>query len=252
MKKFCTVLGFILVLATTVGAQTVAFSTGEWAPFSGEALPNKGIATEIVVAVCKVAGIQYKFDFFPWARAESMVLAGQSFAAFPYSSNEERRAKYDYSEPLFYTVTKFGYYSKNKDLSKLKITGWADVKPYKIAYLAGSWLEKDMKTAGIDVTIVTDMEMAIKMLQAGRVDLVCDDSAVLTAAMQKAFPAEAANLKMLESTPLFGTSGPVHLLVSRTYPDSKALLAKFNAGIAAIKANGTLDAIAKKYGIALK
>ncbi len=251
MKKACLILGFLLALTTAVCSQAVTFATGEWAPFTGEALPDQGIATEIVVAVCKAAGISYKFDFYPWARAESTVLAGQSFAAFPYISNEERRAKYDYSNALFFTSTKFAYNSKIKDLSKLKVSSWADVKPYKIAYLAGSWLEKDMRSAGIDVTIVSDMDMALRMLQAGRVDLVCDEPAVLTVTMQKLFPAEVANLKIVDST-LFGAPSSIHLIVSRTYPDSKALLAQFNAGLAAIKANGILDAIAKKYGITLK
>jgi polar amino acid transport system substrate-binding protein len=242
-----------LAFSFAAGAQQVPFATGEWDPYTGTALPNQGIASEIVAAACKAGGIDYRFDFLPWNRAEKSVLEGQAFCAFPYSKNDERMAKFDYSDTLIYTATNFVYYAKNKKIAGLKIASWADVKPFKVAYITGAWLEKDMKAAGIDVTPVPDNDTGIKMLKAGRVDFVIDDSAVLVAAVKKLFPSEADSFMYIDSD-MFGskTAGAVYLMVSRTYPNSKALLEKFNKGFAIIKSSGVLDGLAKKYGVTVK
>lgn len=42
-------------------AQCVPFNTGEWEPFTSEKLPNKGCATELVVAICRAGGIEASF-----------------------------------------------------------------------------------------------------------------------------------------------------------------------------------------------
>ncbi len=251
MNKLPLVLCLCLLRSLSATAQPILFVTGEWEPFSGAALPNHGIAAEVVAAACKAAGIENKFEFYPWPRAENLVLDGKAFGAFPYAKNDERIAKFEYSDPLFRTHSVFAFSTRNKALVGKKFRGWEDVKPYKIAYLAGSWLEKDMKAAGIDVSLVSDIDSAVKMLKVGRVDLLVDDSAVLTSAIKRQFPGDEDEFTLVPSE-LFGSGGEVYLLVSRSYPNSRVLLDKFNKGLATIAKNGVLDGIAKKYGLMVK
>lgn len=243
-------IGVIIValLLVSTSEQPVTFTVGEWEPFTGSSLPGKGIASEIVSAVCSEARIPIQIKFMPWTRAEKLVFEGQAFASFPYAKNEDREAKYNFSDPIFYTTTQFAYYSALRDFSSLRITSWADVKPHKVAYLSGSVFEKAMKDAGITVILVADIENAVRMLQAGRVDLIVDEPAVYLTAIRKLFPNEVDKFKLVDS-PLFGPPIPVHLMVSRTYPHAAALLARINAGLAVLKTNGTLAGFAKRYGI---
>jgi hypothetical protein len=103
----CLLLLFILIFSSGVCVAKevqVIFATGEWPPFSSEDLPEYGTATALVSAICKAGGIQPKYEFYPWKRAELKVVSGEIFAAFPYAISEERKKIYDFSDTLFYGV----------------------------------------------------------------------------------------------------------------------------------------------------
>lgn len=238
---------FVSAVIGVVGSasgQSVPIATGEWAPFTGEKLPSQGIATEIVVAICRAAKIDPVFSFLPWKRAEFQLDVGESFAAFPYITNEQRLAKYDFSEPLFFTTTKFFYYSKAHAFEALKVDKLAEMAKYSVVVLEGTWTISALKAAGIRVAEAPSMASAVQMLRWGRVDFLVMEQTVSFEAIKKAFPDDIDDFKVLENN-FFGSAGS-RLMVSRTYPQSKALLEKFNEGLRIIKSNGVLDRIAKK------
>jgi len=251
MRKPVLFVLLALLACSAINAQPIVFTTGEWEPFTGEKLPNQGIATEIIMEVCKAGGIEYKFEFVPWVRAENMIAHGSAFGAFPYAKNEERSSKYFFSDILFYTSTSLMYYEPKRNYSNLEFSNWQALRPYSLIYLAGSWLENDMKSNGIKHALVPDMDAAVRMLYAGRGDLICDEIAVMYSVVKRLYPNEVAAFKIIQ-TEMFGGKSPIHLMVSRTYPNAQQLLAKFNAGIATVRSNGVLQAIARKYGISIE
>lgn len=100
--RFFAVAAVCMLMAGGAFAQKVAFSTGEWAPYSGEKLPGQGLVTEIVNAGAKKAGLvpEYSWVGDAWLRCEEAVKTGTAFATFPYSKTDERVKLYDYSDPL--------------------------------------------------------------------------------------------------------------------------------------------------------
>lgn len=239
--------GAAMVLATAAPGlgQPVPFNTGEWEPFTSDKMPQQGCATELVAAICKAGGIDPDFHFFPWLRAEALVETGEAFGAFPYAMNEPRKAAFDFSDPLFYTAPKFIYRVDGTSFGSLRVASLADLRPYSVALLAGTWTEGDLRSAGIRVHLVNAVDSGVKMLQSGRVDFLVEDETVAFAAIERVCPGEADSFKSLRKT-FWGATGN-YLIVSRRYPGASALLARFNKGLKEIQRNGTYWRITAKY-----
>lgn len=75
-------------------------ATGEWEPYVTQSLPNHGGVAELVTAVVDEMGMQLRYEFVPWVRAEALVKKGHVFAAFPYAKNTKREQAFDFSDPL--------------------------------------------------------------------------------------------------------------------------------------------------------
>lgn len=227
----------------------VVFATGEWSPFSSENLPEYGTATALISAICKAGGIQPRYVFYPWKRAELKVLTGEVFAAFPYAVSEERKRDYDFSDILFYGINVFVYYEENLDSPAPKVyETLEDLKKYRIGGISGSFLKPAFSHAGLNYEPTTTLDQSIHKLVAGRLDLCIDDKLVLYDSITRLYPDKLEHFKFLPKP--FGKKMANALLVSRTYPNAKEILSKFNRGLAIIKETGEYDRIVIKYNLA--
>ena len=224
----------------------VPFATGEYAPFTSAKLANQGLFTEIVTAVCREARIRPVYRFYPWARADKVVLDGEVFAAFPYARTEERKQLYDFSDPLYYVTMSIFYYDRNPRFAAgpPRFERIEDLKGYRFGGLRAIFYEKDLLAAGIDFQPQENVEQTLQMMKAGRIDLLIDEQSVGYTNVRNVLPDEAAHFRILDKP--YGDRKVSGLLVSRRYPDSKALLARFNEGIKAVKASGEYDRILGK------
>lgn len=97
--------------------EPVRIATGEWAPYSGEELPEFGIASAIVTAALKNAGYVPEFEFTPWPLAEAIARDSEANggvrATFPYLLTENRSLLFYYSEPIL-QVNHSLYYNSNR------------------------------------------------------------------------------------------------------------------------------------------
>lgn len=224
----------------------VVFATGEWPPFTSTKLQNYGRATALVSAICKIAGIQPVYKFYPWRRAEAKVLNGDAFAAFPYAISDERKASFDFSEILFYGLNIVVYYEHNPNIpSHFNYESLADLLGYRIGGISGSFLNTTLEKAGIDYEPTTSIDQSIQKLVAGRLDFCIDDQVVLADAIQRLYPHKSDKFRI--SPKPFGERKPTALLVSRTYPDAKQILDKFNKALAVMKQNGEYDKIIDEF-----
>ncbi|GLS91250.1 hypothetical protein GCM10007916_23190 [Psychromonas marina] len=160
-----------LLLSTSSFAQTIKLATGEFPPFVGNELNNKGLATEIITRVFDEMGDQVDISFRPWKRGYAETLAGKFMGTFPYSKNSEREKTlyfsnviYELEEHFFAKKSKSISYQKETDLTNLRIC-----KP--IGYnLFGL---KELEDKGlISIASPINMTLCFKMLSSNRVDLV--------------------------------------------------------------------------------
>lgn len=247
------VLQTFLVLSSALSCNAdndkVVFATGEWPPFTSENLPHYGHATALVSAICKVAGIDPVYEFYPWKRAEALVLKGKAFAAFPYALSADRQRSFDFSEVLFQGLNVLVYHQNNPNIPKDFIyKGTADLSGYRIGGISGSFLQSDLDQAGITYKATTSIDQSIQKLVVGRLDFCIDDRVVLTDAISRLYPEQIQNFKFVSQP--FGEKKPTALLVSRSYPDAQELLKRFNNAIKTMRENGEYDRILEDLHLA--
>jgi len=243
MKKLWIVWIIIIMSATSVWAETITLVTGEFPPYTSEALEDRGFSTEIISAVFQEMGKEVEYTFYPWRRCEELVQKGKAWATFPYTHTEEREKVYLFSDNISDSITHFFYYKENKAYTYNTLE---DLKDYKVGGLQGYFYEPWFEEAGLEVTYTYDHMSIIRQLINGRIELAPLNVVVGWHTIKTQFPDEAQNFDYLEKPLLVGKT---HVIASKQYPGSAELLEEFNAALQRIKENGTHAAILEKYGI---
>jgi polar amino acid transport system substrate-binding protein len=222
----------------------VLLVTGEFPPYTGEALEGGGLVTEIVTAVFAEMGRPVRVEYYPWGRIETMVENGEAWASFPYVPTEERQQRFLFSDNLLTTEESLFYYGDA--MRDVTFTEFADLQPYRVGVALGYWYIEPLEAAGVNTDPANDDLANLRKLQAGRIDLAPISYYVGQWLIQSNFPDDAASFGVLD-TPLRVNLNM--LIVSRTYPESEALLEQFNAGLAAIQENGVYQRIIERYAV---
>lgn len=93
-------LGWALVLHAA--AREIVVNTAQITPFSYESDNGPaGMAVEILQAAGKAAGLEFRFSFLPWKRAQLETLASGDHAIVPLTRTTERERDYLWIAPLF-------------------------------------------------------------------------------------------------------------------------------------------------------
>jgi len=232
----------------------IILTTGDYPPYVFEGADDPGPMAAIVAAAFKEEGITTKIVFYPWKRAEDEARQGNAFAAFPYTVTEERKKEFEFSDPMYLVTAKF-FYNKEYHSDGMPFEQVEDLCDYKLGGLAGSWYEESFfKDAGVQVEYVSEIEQNIEKLARGRIDLMVGEQNVLWYLIRTKYSDEASKFATLEK-PLErpgGVANDFRLMVSPNYPNYAELLDKYNAGLAAIRANGTYKQILEKYQLAVQ
>ncbi len=216
--------------------------TGEWAPYTGATLYKKGVFSEIVTAAFKEVGIDTRYQFYPWKRAELNLKQGTAFAAIPYIKTPERSALYYFSDPI--TTAKFAIFYRKEDFpAGLQYQRFNELSRYKMGGVLGYWYEKPFADAKLNIEYFSSDEQLFVMLYNRRVQLAASAELVGWAAIKKRYP-HYEYLFGISTEPL--KEDDLHLMVSKTYPQAPFFLQQFNLGLAKLREKGVLQAILRK------
>ncbi|AUH49363.1 hypothetical protein CXB49_00165 [Chromobacterium sp. ATCC 53434] len=233
-----------LFLPTLSYAEEVSIVTGEFPPFSSEAMQSGGVATEIVKAVCDVQNISINIKYLPFPRAELLVQTGKAFAVYPYQKNAERRELFYFSDSIAPWTGRF-FYKKSHIKSPPLNYNWESLKPYSMMGTIGYWYVPIFKKKGLNIELGNSDVNAFRMLSVDRADLVPASTERGWWIIKHEFPKIMQDDFATLEKPLI--NGEMFLMVSKQYPNSKELLDKFNSGLGEIIKNGTYNQIVTKY-----
>lgn len=241
-------IGFLMFmglccLPSFASSDPVLLVTGEVSPFTSEKLEGHGFITEIVVLALKQAGIDHHYEFYPWKRCENMVENGSAWAAFPYSYNKTRATKFLFSDTVGMSTTRFFYY-KTQPVSDYETL--LDLKAYKIGGVLGYFYVEIFKEAGIELDLADQEIQSMRMLAAGRIDLLPLNELVGWGLIKKHFPVERKNFGTLEKAL---RKSELKLMISKDYPNSRGLLKRFNTALKEVQKIPDYQAVLEKYGI---
>jgi polar amino acid transport system substrate-binding protein len=221
-------------------AERLTFVSGDYEPYTGEALAHGGPLATIVTLAFAEVGMDVGTIFLPWKRGYNAAVNGQYDGTFPYGRSADREKDFLFSVSI-YTLERRMYYRKSSgldpdDLSTLKDKIYC--KP--VGFTLYRELIGMVEGGEMKVQTAPNLTSCAKMLEAGRVDLFITTPGAAHVAITKA----GSKLKPQERS--FGTSEN-YLLIAKTHPRGAELIAAFNRGLATLRTKGVWDKVLAQY-----
>ena len=208
---------------------------GTYSPFSYQGTDGKltGYDIEVVSAVAAKLGRRVEFVQTPF----DTIFAGLEAKRYDLVANQvtitdERKAKYDLSEP--YTVSEGVIVTRADDTS---IKTLADLKGKTTAQSSTSNWAGVARNAGANVEAVEGFVQAIQLLKDSRVDATVNDTLAV---------GEYQRTNNDASIKIAGTTGDTSEQAFAARKDS-GLIADVNKALDQLRADGTLKQISEKY-----
>lgn len=166
----CALLAFPLA-----ARELLAVGTSFPGVFEQHADGYRGLATSVLRETLEPLGFRVRFELHPWARAQHMVEHGQGDILIGPYRNAEREARFAFSAQPFYRDHIVFYRQRgrllywNGDYRQLLgrriggVRAWA----YGVSF--------DSRRAQLDLVTVEGVENGLKMLSAGRLDLLASN-----------------------------------------------------------------------------
>ena len=250
IKEVIGIVGvfWIVGVASVTYGETLPMATGEWIPYSSEAMPHYGTFTKRVSTVCSEMGATPDYRFYPWRRCFDSVVKHRVWAAFPYAFTEERAQSVWYSDALSCSKTLFFHYDKEGTSKSYGVTNKEDLKAYRLGGVKGYYYEVFFEKAGLNVDYVNKELYGLEKLKLGRIDLMPMNEKVGWNLIDTHFPEERHRFKTL---PIALSVNTLHLIVSKAYPESKQLLDRFNQAVERCVEKGllTIDPCQSESGL---
>ena len=240
LKKLLCAAGLI-AFAASAQAQSkelVVGSSATYRPFAYET-PTKeivGYDIDIIKAVAEKAGLKIKIVNTPWTGIFAALNNGDvDLVISGVTINEKRKQSYDFTAPYFEARQLIGVH---KDST---VKGLKDLAGKKVAVVTGSTADdissREFGKTSPDIRRFESTPVIISELANGGVDAAIGDNGVIAFRTQ-----EHKHLKTV-ADPNF----PKEFFGIVVKQGNKVLLDKLNAGLAAVKADGTYAQIYKKW-----
>ncbi|WP_426117838.1 substrate-binding periplasmic protein [Pseudomonas sp. DSP3-2-2] len=242
LLRAVSLLGWLLVAQAGAG-ERLRLVADVWPPFTDSTLLNGGLATDLVSTALKRAGYDTDYQQVPWARALNGVNEGRYDVLVNAWFNQERTKLGLFSAEYLLNRVRFVKRSRSsveyRELYQLYGRPIAVVRGYTYSpeFDSDEMLEK---------VPVNDFSMAVRMVVAGRVDLAVEDEFVARFYLSQESKAVRDSVEFL---PKSLSENSLHILVSLKNPHREEIVANFNREIAAMKADGSYDALFRQHGL---
>lgn len=245
-KRLALLTALLMGLLTSFGlqAKTVTIATGEYPPWTSQKLKDGGFVNDVIARAFKREGINTQFVYLPWKRARLATKAGHYDATSFWFHSAAREKYFLESQPVMHASTVF-FHLKSKSIPNW--SSLSDLKSYSIGatrgytYTAGFW--KASKDGELHVDVANSDTANLKKLLSGRIDLFPTGKLTGWVLINNQFPNAKNRLTTLPK-PLTASDG--FLLFPKSQPASKTLVAQFDKGLAAMKADGTFKKLEDK------
>ncbi len=236
MKGLGILVLVLMCFSLSVRSETVTLASGEWKPFLSQSLPNNGIVAQVVKEAFDLEGINVLYEYYPWARAESLSSVGKVDGTLIWSKNQKREQYHLYSAPVMKISIHFFYHQGNplhwdtlKDLvgRNIGITR---------SYAYGVDLLNAIKSGELKGEEATSDEQNLQKLVKGRIDLFPMHKEVGLYLIQNELSPEERKKLTYHPKPL--TELDYHLMISKNTVNGPELIHKFNRGLSKLRKSG--------------
>ena len=218
----------VLLAAFSVCAEPLRLSTLEWPPFVGQDLPDQGTTSARVRSICAVAGLDLAVSFLPWKRVLMEARAGLAQGYFPEYRSADREKEFHFSKAVGCSVVGL-VHRRDVTLDWVRLE---DLGSYRLGVVDGYVNTEEfdrLVSAGVISPVKCNSdEMALRMLEVGRIDAVVMDRAVFRHLSGRAEASQTPSPLVFAAKIL--TVHSLHVCFPRT-PAGKALVERFDRAI---------------------
>lgn len=200
----------------------------------------QGFDIDVLSAIARREGFRVRFVNTPWEGIFATLDKGsRDILASAITINPERKKLVDFSDPYFNARQLIAVQKGENEIGSFR-----DLRGETVAVQVGTTADEDLQRLmghdNPDIRRYQTMSEALAALQSGQVRAVVGDNGVVSGFV-RSHP--ESGLFTVEDTASF-TPERYGFAVRKGRKD---LLAKINAGLAAVRADGTYDALYKKY-----
>lgn len=236
IKKLAGSLALAALLSQPVKAGDITFVTEEYAPFSySDSGTIKGVAVEQVHQIAVAAGLSYRIEIMPWARAVVLAERRQDHCVFTTGHNRARDKRFRWVEPLL----KDQMVMVRRKGSDVAITAPSDIHTLRVGAQRGDFAVEALQEHGFsNIDLAADISVSLGKLKSGRIDLMPTSVKTYEKMLEDGQPVEKA---MLLDGQIYG------IACHRAMPlDTVAAMQK---ALDELITSGKQDAIFAAYGL---
>jgi len=229
----------LLTLAAPAAPPPLHLVANYWEPYTGQDLPQQGVACEVVATALRRAGYQVDITIMPWSRVLSTVYQHQADGVVAIWATTERRGKLLFSDSylsnqlfILHMPGQLPDATGFKQLSGARIGVGRDYE-YSDEFLA----QTNFQRVPVDRTLQNLLKLTV-----GRIDGVLEDKLIAQYQIQANIDTHGA-LGNIEFAPAPMMTLPLYLAINPLTPNAQQIIAQFNVQLAGMRKDGTLDAI---------
>lgn len=242
MKKFalCVLCSLISIAFSSGSAWSQDFKimTEEYPPFNySEGGKLTGLSTEVTLELTKRVGHSADIDLLPWARAYGLIQKKDGLILYSMTRTEARESLFKWVGPV--ASNKWVFFARKG--SGITLSSIADAKSVgKIGTYKDDAAELFLKAEGFsNLDSVVNDEQNVPKLMAGRTNLwIVGELQGIYKAKKKGVSDQLEKVLDVKDTQLY-------IAFSKNTADD--VIAKWQAALDGMKADGSYDAIVAKY-----
>jgi len=245
MKKIGLLLCCLLVANVAAAAEITVVTEilPPWQTTDGKTV--SGISTEIVEAALREADIEFELKVYPWSRAYRIALDRPNVLIYSIVRTPQRENLFKWAGMLGSVKEHFFHLADRDDIHLSTVQ---DAKKYVTIIPRDDFRHQFLIKKGfrekLEFHLVNQQEQALRMLYAGRGDLIMDDELTLAYELRQ-FKLDPDRIK----TALYVPEMSVDFEMAFSKQTSDRLVNKVRAALKAIKANGLYHEIIKWHDL---
>lgn len=236
----CTFLLCIFLNPAYAQDRKLIIAYGDYPPYYGKSLENKGPIAELVTEAFKTSNIEVELQHLTWQESLKRLKSGEIDALFSAWKRKDREQWLAYSEPVAIDhLVLLNRKSNNKQL-----TNFNEIISQRFGVVSGYQLPTEIsQKANIVSRFETESEN-LRALSTGAIDTLLIDKRV---AKHLICQSSVIGSEIIQWFDTFTFKETQHLVVSKKTDQHKKFVSSFNLGLKQLKNTGKLQAIVSKH-----
>ncbi len=200
-----------------------------------------GIATEVVRAIFKEAGIKPEIEVYPWNRAYQNTLTNDNSLIYTINRTQKREPLFKWIGPI---LAKKTYLYKLKSRTDIKVESYDDAQKYTTAVILGHSLTTRLIAKGFqegkELIVTPGKNVQIKVFLKGRSDLITGNQYTI----HQSLKSEGYSMEKVEPALFISSKG--YYLGANINTDDE-IVERLRRANSKVQASGLVEKIVDKY-----